>query len=204
MPVKEQNTELRIKEAARKVFQQKGFDATKTRDIAEEANINLALLNYYFRSKKKLFDLIMFETLQAFFTGIILVLEDEETSLRDKVTLFVNHYIDLLTENKHMASFILNTVRANPEEYIERIGLLDKAKQSVFVRQFREGVLKGDIPPINPVHFLMNLVGLVVFPFIAQPMITAASGIPRETFYEILQERKQFIPRWIEAMLQVR
>ncbi|MBT8229613.1 MAG: TetR/AcrR family transcriptional regulator, partial [Bacteroidia bacterium] len=59
-------------------------------------------------------------------------------------------------------------------------------------------------PPLNPIHFLMNLVGLVVFPFIAQPMITAASGIPEEPFYILLQERKQLIPKWIEAMLQVK
>ena len=52
-------TEEKIKEAARKLFTQKGFAATRTRDIAEEAGINLALLNYYFRSKQKLFDLIM-------------------------------------------------------------------------------------------------------------------------------------------------
>ena len=32
-----------------------------TRDIAEEAGINLALLNYYFRSKEKLFGIVMME-----------------------------------------------------------------------------------------------------------------------------------------------
>lgn len=30
-----------------------GYAATRTRDIAEEAGINLALLNYYFRNKEK-------------------------------------------------------------------------------------------------------------------------------------------------------
>ena len=44
-PAKESSTEERIKEAARKLFTQKGFAATRTRDIAEEAGINLALLN---------------------------------------------------------------------------------------------------------------------------------------------------------------
>jgi len=48
-------TEDKLKEAARKLFTQKWFDAVRTRDIAEEAGINLAPLNYYFRSKQKLF-----------------------------------------------------------------------------------------------------------------------------------------------------
>jgi len=53
------STEEKIKAAARKVFLRKGFSATRTRDIAEEAGINLALLNYYFRSKQKLFEEVM-------------------------------------------------------------------------------------------------------------------------------------------------
>ena len=47
-----ESTESKIKDAAKIVFHKKGFTATRTRDIAEEAGLNLALLNYYFRSKK--------------------------------------------------------------------------------------------------------------------------------------------------------
>ena len=53
--MEELTTEQKIVEAARKIFTQKGYAATKTRDIAEEAGINLALLNYYFGSKENLF-----------------------------------------------------------------------------------------------------------------------------------------------------
>lgn len=42
---KELTTEEKIIDAARKLFTQNGFSATRTRDIAEEAGINLALLN---------------------------------------------------------------------------------------------------------------------------------------------------------------
>ena len=52
-------------QAARKLFTQKGFAAIRTRDIAKEAGINLALLNYYFRSKEKLFDIVMMDNFQA-------------------------------------------------------------------------------------------------------------------------------------------
>lgn len=204
MTAKEKDTELKIKEAARKVFLQKGFAATKTRDIAEAAGINLALLNYYFRSKKKLYDIIMVETLRSFFTGLIVVLNEEDSTLKEKVNAFVNHYMDLLSENQNMAPFILDAVRQNPDEYINKIGLLEKAKGSVFVQQFQEGIINKQIPPINPIHFMLNLMGLVVFPFIAQPIVSAASGIPSEVFYEMIQERRRLVPLWIESMLSVK
>ncbi|HLZ87627.1 MAG TPA: TetR family transcriptional regulator, partial [Puia sp.] len=68
--VKEASTEEKIMEAARKLFTQRGFAATRTRDIAEEAGINLALLNYYFRSKQKLFDIVMMENFRRFLGGM--------------------------------------------------------------------------------------------------------------------------------------
>lgn len=61
LPGTDLSTEQKIIEAARKVFTRKGYSATRTRDIAEEAGLNLALLNYYFRSKQKLFELVMAE-----------------------------------------------------------------------------------------------------------------------------------------------
>src|SRR3954470_1649970 len=79
------SAEEKIKAAARVVFHQKGFAATRTRDIAQEAGINLALLNYYFRSKQKLFDLIMAETVSAFMQNMVLVLNDEKTTLAHKI-----------------------------------------------------------------------------------------------------------------------
>ncbi len=78
-------TEEKIKEAARTVFTRKGFAATRTRDIAEEAGLNLALLNYYFRSKEKLFEIVMLEKMQVFFGFIGPIIYDDSTSLELKV-----------------------------------------------------------------------------------------------------------------------
>ncbi|MFM7388296.1 MAG: TetR family transcriptional regulator [Bacteroidota bacterium] len=48
-------TEQKIKDAALTVFIQKGFVNCTSREIAREAGMNVALVNYYFRSKSKLF-----------------------------------------------------------------------------------------------------------------------------------------------------
>src|ERR1700677_3379868 len=97
-PPKESSTEERIKEAARKLFTQKGFAATKTRDIAAEAGINLALLNYYFRSKEKLFEIIMLENMEQFIRGVALTLLDEKATVHEKIEMLISSYIDMLTK----------------------------------------------------------------------------------------------------------
>src|SRR5260221_8076178 len=87
------STEEKIKVAARKVFLRKGFSATRTRDIAEEAGINLALLNYYFRSKQKLFEEVMREKIQTLLQTVIPVLNNQSTNLEKKIELVVSNYI---------------------------------------------------------------------------------------------------------------
>src|SRR6187455_1667961 len=93
------STEEKIKSAARLVFTKKGYAATRTRDIAEESGINLALLNYYFRSKEKLFHIVMEEKFQKLFGTIAPILMDNTTTLEKKVELFASTYIHMLSEN---------------------------------------------------------------------------------------------------------
>ena len=76
------NTELKIRDAAKLLFLKKGYSATTTRDIAKESQINLALLNYYFTSKRRLFEIIMFETLYDFLNKMVEVYNDKETTIR--------------------------------------------------------------------------------------------------------------------------
>src|SRR5690606_26526660 len=48
--------QLEILNAAEKLFEEKGFDGTSVRDIAKAADVNLAMISYYFGSKEKLLD----------------------------------------------------------------------------------------------------------------------------------------------------
>src|SRR5688500_8674276 len=116
-------TEEKIRKAALKLFTKKGFAATRTRDISEEAGINLALLNYYYRSKEKLFELVMTEVLQNFFKGITGIFNDQETSLHQKIEIFVTRYTELLTQQPDLPLFIFHELRINPEKLGSKMGV---------------------------------------------------------------------------------
>jgi AcrR family transcriptional regulator len=192
------STEEKIKAAAQRVFMKKGYAATRTRDIAEEADINLALLNYYFRSKEKLFDLIMMEKLSKFFGGIAPVLNDPGTTLEQKFTLVSNNYIDLLIANPDLPLFILSEVRTNPERFVSNLPVA-KIIDSSFIKQLQERQ-----PDVHPLHFLMNLLGLSVFPFIMRPVFRASGVMSDKMFKTRMEERKAAIPKWMVAMLKAR
>lgn len=197
-------TEEKIKEAARVVFYKKGYAATRTRDIAEEADINLALLNYYFRSKEKLFDITMLETVTGFMHTMATILNDEKTSLEKKVELVASHYIDFITQEPNIPIFMLNEIRNNSGGLLEKLPIKQIVMSSAFVKQHQEAVAKGKITEPNPLHFLMNLLSLVVFPFIGQPLLQGISGLDETQFNKLMQERKRLIPVWIKAMMKAK
>ena len=198
---KDTSTEDRIKAAARKVFHQKGYAGTRTRDIAEEAGINHAMLNYYFRSKEKLFEMVMMETMAQFFKGVNLMLNDENTSLDEKIDLIVSNYVDLLLKEPELPTFILNEVRPNPQAFVEQNPIKEALTHSVLTRQYAEAVARGEITEPNLMQAILNVIGLVIFPFIAKPILTSIVNIPEEQYKALMLQRKTLIPQWIKAMI---
>lgn len=201
-PVEETSAEEKIKEAARKLFTQKGFAATRTRDIAEEAGINLALLNYYFRSKQKLFDIIMLENFRQFIQGISFNFLDPNTTLDQKIDKIVTMYIDFLTANPDLPLFILNELRHNPDHLAAQIEGDVRQPRIEFFNLLRNSSAAGKIGDIDPFHLMANLIGLIVFPFISQPILQKVTKVTDKQFHELMEQRKKLIPIWIKTMLQ--
>lgn len=197
-------TEEKIKSAAKAVFYKKGFAATRTRDIAEEAGINLALLNYYFRSKQKLFELIILEALSNFFKSIQIVFNDENTSLEHKVESIVLNYINLILSEPEIPTFIITEIRNNPQLILSKLPFKSLIKDTVFVNQYLEAVQKGRINQPNPLHFLINIMGLTIFPFMAKPILVGGGAISEPAFNTMMEERKKLIPIWIKAIMKAK
>jgi len=198
--VKDTSTEEKIKNAARIVFQKKGYAATRTRDIAEEANINLALLNYYFRTKEKLFEIVMFETLSGFVEAMTGIFNNESTAFEKRIELLANNYIDFAIEFPNVPMFIFSEMRNRPEDLFEKIPAKQFLANSVFVQQFQEKVAAGEIREPNLLHFMMNLLSLVIFPFVGRPFLSVIGGLNEAQFVQLMRERKKLIPVWVKAM----
>lgn len=197
------NTEEKIKEAARVLFQKKGFSATKTRDIAEAAGINLALVNYYFRSKQKLYNIIMEEAIQKILPPLLVILNEKHTSVEEKVEKFVAHFIDLSIQNNDFTFFMIDNIQRRGLSLPLINELNQQAKDSFFFEQFRAYAKTNNLIKINPMHLLLNILGLVVFPFLINPMFVDGLGFSQELMDELNQQRKRLIPKWIKQILEV-
>src|SRR6185312_8013685 len=108
-------------------------------------------LNYYFRSKEKLFDIVMMEKMQQFFGVIAPLLNDDSTTVEKKIEAIVSNYIDMLLQNPDLPLFVLSEIRNNSDMFKKfQVGKL--IQNSYFVQQ-----LKEKQPDIHPQHFIVSI-----------------------------------------------
>ncbi len=196
------STEQKIKEAARKLFTSKGFAAVTTRDIAVEAGINQALLHYYFRSKENLFEIIMLENLSLFIAGVASILNNEQTTLEQKIEDLIATYIDKLSQEPDLPLFIVNQIKSNPEQFIKKLGIETLIKKSFFLKQVMSSDYSEQLRLLNPLHIVINVVGLTVAPFLMAPVLRKVGKLDQKHFMALVQERKALIPQWISSMVK--
>ena len=194
---KELTTEQKIIDAARKLFTQNGFSATKTRDIAEEAGINLALLNYYFRSKQNLFQIIIEEKFDVLFGIINPVLSNSEISIEDKIETLVTNYTNLLLENEDLPFFVLSEMKTNKF-------ILEKVKQNakMLSQPIIENQLKERGFTISSVNFIMNIVSMTMFPFLSKSLFVSTGLVKEDDFTNFVLDRQKQIPTWVMNTLK--
>lgn len=191
------STEEKLKEAARIVFTKKGYAATKTRDIAEEAGLNLALFHYYFRSKEKLFEIIMMEKVQQLFSFIAPALNNPDNTLEEKIDWIATNYIDMLLKNPDLPIFVLSEIRNNPERFGKTVQLDTYVLKSHFIKQLAEKNKN-----VNPIQLFLSFLGMMVFPFISKPVFETTGAVNEAAFKHLMDERKILIPKWIKMMLE--
>ncbi|MDB5228775.1 MAG: transcriptional regulator [Bacteroidota bacterium] len=197
------STEEKIKAAAKKLFTQKGFSATKTRDIAEEAGINLALLNYYFRSKQKLFEIVMRENVILFIGGMIdSIKNNQHLTFEKKLEILIDRYIDTLLANPDLPFFILSVSHSGHFGGDEKDPLFNSMKElrTAFFKDIVENIQSGHLKEIHPLHIISNMMSLIVFPFAAANLLKARTGVSQKEFEKLMLERKKLIPVWLKAM----
>ncbi len=187
------NTEQKIFDAATELFLEKGVDRTSVREIAAKAGINLALMNYYFRSKENLFDAIFSMLVKKNSEELIRIL-NSDIGLYDKIRQYVHVYIDMLSENPLLVSFVMAILHRSRERITEMRAISSLYATEQFSRQLIEEGKKGNIRLTDPTHFFVDMLSLIAFPFAIKMLVMDRNNITEEEFKEFIKERKKHVP----------
>jgi TetR/AcrR family transcriptional regulator len=183
-----QDAEQRIIDAARKVFIKKGFDGARMQEIADEADINKALLHYYFRSKEKLFDHIFKEAFKHFWPSIeSLMQKKKDATVKDLIKAAVDGYMDILERMPFLPVFIIGEINRSPER-MEELMLSAGIRPDVVVKIIRNAINNGEMIDMDPRELVVNIVGLSIFPYLSRPLLN-------RMFWNSAEEYEQFLKR---------
>lgn len=190
------STEQRIFDAAHELFVLKGLDGAKMQEIADKAGINKALLHYYYRSKEKLYEMVAKAVIGRAVPVIQNLLESDDP-LEEKISRFIDFYIDMVSRNPFIPLFVINELNKHPDRFFETILPKELPRPHAFFRQVEAEVAKGNLRPIKPQHLLVNVVSLCIFPFVAKPMIRIVLGLDQQEIKAFLAERKEAVKAFV-------
>jgi TetR/AcrR family transcriptional regulator len=198
------DTEERILDAAHAVFLRRGTAGARMQEVADEADVNKALLHYYFRSKDRLAQAVFGRALRAMVPRVLEVLRGED-GIDVKVERVVSFYIETLSANPFLPNYILGELTHHPQRIqqafeataggeMEAIG---GEVRSTLGRQLAGEAEAGRLCPMEPEEFVLNLLSLVIFPFAGRPLLSLLLGVDGEGFEALMERRKETLPEFI-------
>lgn len=189
-------TEEKIFNAARIIFQKKGFSGTRMQEIANEAGINKAMLHYCFKNKQQLFEAVFMNAFSQLAPQINEIFNSNETVF-DKIRKFTHSYISFVIHHPFLPPFIIQEMNNNPEFVMTFLNHENKPNPKLLIAQIEQEIEAGIIKPIAPKQLLLDIFSLTVFPFAAQMMVKGILQITESEFNQMMEERKTSIAEQI-------
>ncbi len=189
--------EEHILNVALRVFLEKGLHGTKMQEIADRAQVNKAMLHYYFRSKERLYAMI-FEKLFLKFMNAMADSFQPEQNFAATLRHFINTFMDNLRENPQLPLFVARelswggaTVQKIMHDLMEQQAI--KSPQ-IIIDELQKAESRGEIRAgLSPMQFIFTLIGACVYPFLARPIAEALFPDLLDDWDALIEQRKEAV-----------
>jgi len=159
-----QATEEKILKSALAEFGEYGFSGARVDRIAERAEINKAMIYYYFKNKEVLYERILRNTTTMIFNR----LKDASSGSDDPVeivkSLLTNYMSIIDTIDRNVIKTLLREL-ASGGKFFRKIAMpnLIFPMISIVESVFNEGVKRKRFKPLNPYYSFLQMVGGILF-----------------------------------------
>lgn len=188
-----ESTESRILAAAEAEFMQKGYAGARTSSIAEEAGVTHAMLHYYFRTKKNLFDKIVSEKFTMLREIMLSSLGDNSLPFFERIRNAICEHLDFIAKQPDLPRFMIVEVFYQPErmEIIKNvlskytIPLINNIQKEI--DQIAE---RGECRRVDATMLLLDIISLNIFSFISAPILNPLVGGIMDNMHDFVERRK--------------
>ncbi len=168
-----------IMEATLFLFAEKGYEGTSIRDIAEKANVNVAMVNYYFGSKEKLFEEIV--KLKSSTTRLQLdeIASNKSLTSIEKVEMVIDSFIERLFTHRVFHRLIHQELILNQREALQCSIVNNLLPNASIIKQVIEtGIKKGEFKKVDVETTIATLIGTINQILLSKKMCNRLMGKP--------------------------
>ena len=168
-----------ILEAAVEEFSWHGIAGARTDAIARAAQVNKALLYYYFKDKDALYGAVLDHVFGNLLACVSEVL-DRDLPPRQKILAYAGAHFDYVARNPLYPRIVQGEMMGagrGRSKHLQRI--VKKYFRPLFGRLselLKQGQAAKEFRAVDPLHFVPSVIALVVFYFTSAPVMRIMSG----------------------------
>jgi TetR/AcrR family transcriptional regulator len=172
----EQGSRAAILKAARSVFARKGFEGASTREVAEVACVNNAMIYYHFKDKVELYRAVLADSFTAFDRIWEHKIFRSTSSTRMKVQKYVEEFIRFQHGNEELRRIVSMEFAAcsNNTKWLADNYFVHSYEKLATI--LKNGMRRGELRRIDPSMAIPSLVGMIIHSFIMRPIAEHVTG----------------------------
>ena len=187
---KKDHTQELIKETTKNLFFVQGRFAATTQEIADEAGVNRTLINYYFRSRDNLVQ-IVFDEAHRVEKEKSEVIMRSDLNFKEKISKFIEESLQTSLKYPYLETYIFSQINNGSCHNRD----VEKTDLKKLYRDIEKEMDAENIEKMEPIQFLMNMISLLVFPSAVRPLIMENMKINDKDFDRLIADRKDIILR---------
>lgn len=192
----ETDSKQRIIEAAIKIISRKGKHGIRMEEVAQEADINRAMVYYYFASKDNLY----FEVLKTIFFNLF---QDSSNDINEDISngksheeiisnFIRNSFIKRLNNNPDYTRIVIDALANGVDDIPRALELIATTSNleptSGLINIIRNGVQKGIFRDVDPHQTVISITGMIIIYFLS-PSIMKIFDVKVENEEEFINNR---------------
>ncbi|MET0243952.1 MAG: TetR family transcriptional regulator [Flavitalea sp.] len=193
-----------IMTAAEILFANKGFSGTSVREIAEAANINVAMISYYFTSKEGLMEAIFHQRMSTVTERLESLANNTELNPFEKLEILVDDYINkLINQHRfHKLMYFEQRLDQNPA-IMKLMSKLKKTNGDLVARLVKEGQDKNYFKQDIDVSLMMHtLIGTIMHSFMNREYYREAHGMQDLTDEQFIDDYKAILKNYMKDLIK--
>lgn len=144
------------------LFAERGFEGTSIRDLAAKADVNIAMVNYYFGSKDKLFEAMVVQKASYMREKLEEIANDKSKSEIEKMDTVIEAYVNRILSQHQYHSIIHQELMLKQREEVHNSIISIFSKNTLIIKSIIEqGIKKKLFKKVDPELTFATILGTI-------------------------------------------